>query len=170
MANILDLFKDIKFVIGTISTLMIILSAFRYEIIHDDGNYDIDDNGNSNEDSGTTVDKTVLDALSKFDRNVRHLLIKGKEASKYDFMNVLPDFKEAIDKATTLLNQLQKLNLSTNYNCKDNRRNKDYYKGKKNKKGSDRTFSFSLRLGSSIYKVSLYWPKLVRLFLPDDSD
>lgn len=49
---------------------MIILSAFRYEIIHDDGNYDIDDNGNSNEDSGTTVDKTVLDALSKFDRNV----------------------------------------------------------------------------------------------------
>lgn len=85
-------------------------------------------------------------------------------------MNVLPDFKEAIDKATTLLNQLQKLNLNTNYNCKDNRRNKDYYKGKKNKKGSDRTFSFSLRLGSSIYKVSLYWPKLVRLFLPDDSD
>ena len=52
---------------------------------------------------------------------VRHLLIKGKEASKYDFMNVLPDFKEAIEQATKVLNDLQKLNLNTNYNCKDGR-------------------------------------------------
>ena len=102
--------------IGVISTIMIILSAFRYEVIHD--NYE-DGSSDSGEASGnaTTVDKKVLDTLSKFDRNVRHLLIKGKEATKYDFMNVLPDFKEAIDQATRLLNQLQKLNLNHNYNC-----------------------------------------------------
>ena len=99
---------------------------------------------------------------------VRHLLIKGKEASKYDFMNVLPDFKEAIDQATKVLNQLQKLNLNTN--CKFDRK-KDYKNKKGNRKNdNDRTFSFSFRVGSYIYKISLYWPKLLRLFIGGDDD
>lgn len=94
-------------------------------------------------------------------------MIKGKEASKYDFMNVLPDFKEAIEQATKVLNELQKLNLNTNYNCKDSRK-KEYRKKEKKFAGKDRTLSFSFRLGSHIYKLSLYWPKLVRLFIGDD--
>lgn len=94
-------------------------------------------------------------------------MIKGKEASKYDFLNILPDFKEAIDQATKVLNELQKLNLNTNYNCKDNRK-KDYKK--KGKKGNERTVSFSFRFGSHIHKISLYYPKLFRLFIGDESD
>ena len=100
------------------------------------------------------------------------MLIKGKEASKYDFMDVLPDFKEAIKEATRVLNELQKLNLNTNYNCKDSRK-KDFKYNKKGKKyGSDRTFSFSFRFpfGSNVHKISLYYPKLLRLFTGDDGD
>ena len=97
-------------------------------------------------------------------------MIKGKEASKYDFLKVLPDFQEAIDKATKILNELQKFNLNNNYSCKDGRK-KDYNKNKKsNKKGSQKTISFSFKFGSHIYKITFYWPKLLRLFIGDDSD
>ena len=62
------LLLDIKFVVGVISTFMIILSAFRYEVILDEGNDDYEQQPIS--DNVTTIDKKVLDALSKFDRNV----------------------------------------------------------------------------------------------------
>lgn len=68
-------FLDIKFVIGVISTAMFILSAFRYEVIYDDGmedNYGDQETQKQQQQPGnvTTIDKKALDALSKFDRNV----------------------------------------------------------------------------------------------------
>jgi len=166
LSRIFDLFKDIRVIVGAVSTVMIVLSAFRYEVIRDD-----DENFNLNENQPEnipTIDKKVLDALSKFDRNVRHFLIKGKEVSKYDYLNILPEFKEAIAQATRLLNELKKLNLNTNYNCNDDRKRDFKKKGKKY--GSDKTFSFSFRFGAHTYKLSMYWPKIVRLFLGDDPD
>ncbi|KAH9406110.1 hypothetical protein TYRP_013711 [Tyrophagus putrescentiae] len=162
---------------------MIVLSAFRYEVIDDDDDDDYGGGGSGSPDQNnlqqqlnvTTIDKKALDALSKFDRNVRHLLIKGKEASKVDFANILPEFKEAIDQATRVLGELQKLNLNTNYNCKDSRKSKSEGKYSSKKKGKrygkgDRTLSFSLPIGSRTHRISFYWPKLVRLFLGGDDD
>jgi len=93
-------------------------------------------------------------------------LIKGKEASKYDFINILPDFKEAIVQANKVLNELQKINL--NANRKDGRK-KDFKKRDK-KYSNDRTFSFSFSFWSHTYKISMYWPKLMRLFLGEEHD
>ena len=57
--------------IGIVSTLMIILSAFQYEVIHEtDSNSYNDYNNEQISANVTTIDKKVLDALSKFDRNV----------------------------------------------------------------------------------------------------
>lgn len=68
---------DIKFVVGVLSTAVIVLSAFRYEVIDDDED---DDYASGSPDQNfqqqqqqlnvTTIDKKALDALSKFDRNV----------------------------------------------------------------------------------------------------
>lgn len=74
----LSLLIDIKFVVGVLSTLMIVLSAFRYEIIDDDDDDDYGGGGSGSPDQNnlqqqlnvTTIDKKALDALSKFDRNV----------------------------------------------------------------------------------------------------
>lgn len=72
----LSLLIDIKFVVGVLSTLMIVLSAFRYEVIDDDDDDDYGGGGSPDQNNlqqqlnVTTIDKKALDALSKFDRNV----------------------------------------------------------------------------------------------------
>lgn len=70
---------DIKVLIGIISTLMIILSAFRLEVMDDDFDNDTQDTSPTNI---ITIDQKSLDALSKFDRNVRLFFVVVEVAQK----------------------------------------------------------------------------------------
>lgn len=96
---------------------------------------------------------------------MRQLQIRGKEASKNDYLALVPDFQAALTQANSLLYELKKLNLNK-CNCKSNGdKYKESYKKKYYNKKTDKTYSFQFSLGSKTYVISLYWPKLVRLFM-----
>lgn len=159
---------------------MVIISAFRFEVIN---NVDIDrDNNNNNQDeselpsdgsNSITIDRKMLDALAKFDRNVRHLLIKGKDSSRLDYEQIVPDLKEALTAANHAIQTLRKLDMSKLY-CAGGGGKKKFY-NKNNSKNSNnnksrRMWQVSIPLGSKTYVIGFYWPKLVRLLIGDDGD
>ncbi|KAF7487599.1 hypothetical protein SSS_10877 [Sarcoptes scabiei] len=117
------------------------------------------------------IDQKHLDTLSRFDRNVRHLLSKGRDTNRNDCVNMLPDFKEAIGAASKVANEFRKiLSIYNNFNDRDRddddrKSSKSYNRRSNRKKFNSKTISYSIQFGRKIYRLSFYWPKLLGLFL-----
>ena len=167
-------FLDIKFAIGVISTIALILSAFRFETLDtNDDDYFVTSTSTAN--PMAIIDKKILDAMSKFDHNLRHLQLKGKETSARhtDCSRLLPDFYDAINAATKINNEFRKLlslykqQQSSIKNDKSKRSSSSERRGlRKNSK----TISYSIQIGSKIYVMSFYWPRLIEAFFGADVD
>ncbi|KAH9412704.1 hypothetical protein DERP_006671 [Dermatophagoides pteronyssinus] len=148
----IELFKNIKLAIGVISTIAIVLSAFRFEILDtNDDDYFVTPATSTNGNRMVTIDKKILDAMSKFDHNLRHLQLKGKETSSSrhnDCSRLLSDFYDAINSAKKINEEFQRRGLRKN----------------------SKTISYSIQFGSKIYVMSFYWPRLIEAFFGTDID
>ncbi|OTF77355.1 hypothetical protein BLA29_001698 [Euroglyphus maynei] len=167
--------SHVKFAIGVISTIAIVLSAFRFETLDtNDDDYFVTTNTNRM----AIIDKKILDAMSKFDHNLRHLQMKGKETSARhnDCSRLLPDFYDAINAATKINNEFRKL--LSSYKQQSSLMMDDKSKSSSSKKQQERrglrknskTISYSIQIGSKIYVMSFYWPRLIEAFFGTDID
>ncbi|XP_027199793.2 uncharacterized protein LOC113793917 [Dermatophagoides pteronyssinus] len=181
----IELFKNIKFAIGVISTIAIVLSAFRFEILDtNDDDYFVTPATSTNGNRMVTIDKKILDAMSKFDHNLRHLQLKGKETSSSrhnDCSRLLSDFYDAINSAKKINEEFRKLLSSYKQQSsmmmmdddKSKRLSSSLIKQKQERRGlrkNSKTISYSIQFGSKIYVMSFYWPRLIEAFFGTDID
>lgn len=130
-----------------------------------------------------TIDKKILDAMSKFDHNLRHLQLKGKETSSSrhnDCSRLLSDFYDAINSAKKINEEFRKLLSSYKQQSSmmmmdddKSKRSSSLIKQKQERRGlrkNSKTISYSIQFGSKIYVMSFYWPRLIEAFFGTDID
>lgn len=130
-----------------------------------------------------TIDKKILDAMSKFDHNLRHLQLKGKETSSSrhnDCSRLLSDFYDAINSAKKINEEFRKFLSSYKQQSSmmmmdddKSKRSSSLIKQKQERRGlrkNSKTISYSIQFGSKIYVMSFYWPRLIEAFFGTDID
>lgn len=102
--------------------------------------------------------------MARFDRNVRHLHLRGRQTNNNDCAHILPDFKEALDSASIIIEEYKKLLQQQQQQKFNNEKSGKLSKLGKHRKNKKKTISYSFQFGSKIYMMSFYWPKLIEVF------